>query len=150
MSFIRTKNNKFVVLATAYRKNGKPRQTQIYLGKLVTLEVKREKLLRLSDWSWTLKNELDDDEDNPKRTVRQEIAYREVKNAADKLFSLLAKLLKNKSEEYLEISTKILWQAVYYSEIIAQRTKPINENAQAISKEFQKILLRPFKETLSR
>lgn len=154
MSYVRIKDNKSVFLASSYRKGGKVKQAQKYLGKAEVLQVDKKRLLCIFDWAWYQKCCFDKNEeidDYKKRTLLQEFLYQKAKNKTDKLFSHLASLLRDKHEmETLNIPSSELWKVVVWAEEITNTPqnlkglKEIRENASAISAEIQKILRKPF------
>ena len=148
MSFIRVKN-KSIILATSYRKEGKVKQSQRYLGKAEMIEVDSKKLGRLFDWAWRLFNSLELQEENidtPKRrSPLFEFRLQNVKKNSEKLCKCLARIIKDtRKRNSNKVHTKDLYEAILRAdEIIQENIKPPKVEALAISDEIYKMLKKP-------
>lgn len=154
MSFVRIKQSSVFKVAS-YRKDGKVKQTQKYLGKAKSIKVEKNKLMQIFDWVWHLKITyftLNDDKELVRwrqNSLLNELQWKKAKEKTDTLFSHLASLLRDQEENELEIQTIDLWRGIILAEDIARNTgRIIGDEAKAISEAFQKLVGKQYEEIL--
>lgn len=148
MSFIRIKNNS-VILATSYRKDGKVKQDQRYLGKVEERNVPQHKLNRICSWIWELKEFLENNVDNidsyKRRSSLAEFRYQTAIKKTDKLFHIIGELVKkDRDSEILSVNSKELYGIALLAEEIGDYYSPASSRTEGILEEVFKLLDKPY------